>query len=633
MDKIYGYTGKLLRVNLTEKKFRVEEIPVETFKEFIGGRGLVAKYIYNEIKPKTDPLGEENKIFFATGPLTGTSMPSSGRFCVGSLSPLTGIYIRSICGGAWGAFLKFAGYDMLILEGISQNWCYLSITSNGVEFRRADSIVGRLTEEAEKAIRDDLGNPKAKVCVIGPSGEKLVRIAGIQTDRRSAARGGIGCVLGSKKVKGIAVFGQNRPKLYDEERFNTLMKEHIRKNREGHYYHHFHPLGTTGGVGLTYTLGVHPVKNFRKGVFEGIENLLPEAIYNKKFKVRDSGCWNCYMRCGSVFEVPEGPFKGVDYENPEYETMWSFGANCLNSDFSAILAANKICDDFGLDTISAGVGIAFLMECFEKGYITSEDLNGVELKWGDPIAMVKVLRQIANRESRAANWIAEGGVRYASEMIGKDSSDFAMHAKGLELAAYDPRGLQAHGLGYATSNIGGSHQIGYSVQELFGFPERIDRFSPYDKGRHTIWSNRYIMIFDCAVACGFPNAFTESRLDFQTFIEWLQLATGLKDAFKDPEGMNRIYDRIYNLERAFNLRMGMTCQSDTLPARVLKEPIEDGPSSGHLWHKEELIKDYYQARGWDLNTGVPLRSTLEALDLSDVADDLEREGILSKTIS
>ncbi len=629
-SEIFGYTGKLLRVDLTRRSFAVEEIPQPVMADFIGGRGFIARYVYDEIKPGTDPLGPENTLFFATGPLTGTRMPSSGRYVVGTLSPLTGAYIRSVSGGAWGAFLKFAGYDMLAVEGAADAWCTLSITPQGVDFRDATPMVGMLTQETEAAIQRDLANPRARCCVIGPAGEKLVRHACIQTERRSAGRGGVGCVMGSKRLKGIAVFGDRRPRIHNAEVFGARMQDHVKRNHGGAYYSHFHPLGTTGGVGLTYTLGVHPVQNFRRGTFTGIENLMPDAIRGLGYKRRDTGCWNCYMKCGSIFDVPAGPFRGGGYENPEYETMWSFGANCMNADFAGILAANKICDDFGADTISTGSAVAFLAECYEKGYVTDADLNGIALKWGDAGAMVAVARQIVNRESAAGNLIADGGVRHAARVIGRDAPDFAMHAKGLELAAYDPRGLQGHGLGYAVSTIGGSHQIGYGVQELFGFPEKVDRFSSVDKGRHTIWTNRYITIFDCAVACGFANAFTESRLDFTTFREWLTLATGMAEAFGDSERMLAAYDRIYNLEHAFNRRMGLTTADDTLPGRVLKERLPDGPSAGHLWQRKALVRDYYRARGWDQKTGVPLRATLEGLNLKAVAEDLEGEGLLPR---
>jgi aldehyde:ferredoxin oxidoreductase len=628
--EVYGYTGRLLRVDLTRRSFAVEETPGALMAEYIGGRGFVARCVYDEIKPKTDPLGPENRLYFATGPLTGTRMPSSGRYVVGTLSPLTGAYIRAVSGGAFGAYLKFAGFDLLVVEGSAEEWCYLSITPRGVEFRDARPFCGLLTEPAEEAIRKDLGNPRARCAVIGPAGEKLVRHACIQTDRRSAGRGGVGCVMGAKRLKGIAVFGEARPRLFRPDDFDALMKAHVRRNHGGAYYAHFHPLGTTGGVGLTYSLGVHPVQNFRRGLFEGIQSLMPEAIHGLNYKRRDTGCWNCYMKCGSVFDVPDGPFRGQGYENPEYETMWSFGANCLNSDFAGILAANRVCDDFGADTISTGNAVAFLAECFEKGYIGAADLNGVALRWGDSAAMVAVARQIVNRESAAGNLIADGGVRHAAKVIGRDAPDFAMHAKGLELAAYDPRGLKGHGLGYAVSTIGGSHQIGYGVQELFGFPEKVDRFSAAEKGRHTLWANRYITIFDCAVACGFANAFTESRLDFATFGEWLTLATGMEEAFGDPERRTAAYDRIYNLEHAFNRRMGLTTADDSLPPRVLREPLPDGPSAGHLWPRDALVRDYYRVRGWDEETGVPRRATLEGLNLKTVADDLERAGLLPR---
>ena len=628
-ETLYGYTGKLLRVNLTEHRYSAENIPRQVCGDFVGGRGFIAKYLYDEIPPGADPMGDENKIVFAVGPLTATRIPSSGRYAVGTRSPHTGAIIRSISGGQWGALLKKAGYDALILEGRSPEWIYLSITEDGVEFRDARHLLGLLTEDTEAAIQKDLDNPKARSCVIGPAGEKLVSFACIQTERRSAGRGGVGCAMGGKKVKGIAVFGRKKTPLFKQQEFDALIGAHIKTNIRGDYYAHFHDLGTTGGVGLTYTLGVHPVKNFQRGEFEGIEKLLPEGLHATGYKANEAGCWNCYMRCGSLFDVPDGPFAGKGYENPEYETMWSFGANCMNDDFAAILAANRLCDDYGADTISTGNGVGFLMECYEKGYITKDDLNGVALEWGDGVAMVEVARQILTRSSRAGAWVADGGVRNAAKQIGRDAMDFAMQVKGLELPAYDPRGLQAHGLGYATSNMGGHHQIGYSIQEIFGFPEHIDRFSTKDKGRHTIWSNRFVTTYDCAVVCGMPNAFTESKLDFTSFPDWLQLVTGMPE-LGSKELMDDVFDRIYTLERAFNVRMGFTEKDDTLPKRLLEEPLPDGPAAGHVWKREEMLRDYYEARGWDPQTGVPMRSTLERLRLGHVADDLEREGFLAR---
>lgn len=626
--KSYGYKGKFLRVNLTDETYTVESLPLDVQKEYVGGRGFIAKYCFDEIAPGTDPLGPDNKLFFATGPLNDSRIPGTGRYAVGTLSPLTKGFFRSISGGAWSVFLKRAGFDMIIVEGIAKEWTYLYVHDGMVEFKPAEKMLGLLTEETEAAIQEDLDNKKVKSCVIGPSGEKGVTYACIQTERRSAGRGGCGAVMGSKKLKGIAVYGTERTEFFDEG-FNKAMMEHTKTNLKSGYYHHFHEYGTTTGCDLTHDIGVLPVKNFQLGVFPEIDKLLHDGIESLGYKTKNSGCHGCYMQCGSEFDVPDGPFKGKGYENPEYETMWAFGANCWNSDFAGILKANQICDDYGVDTISTGNCVGFLMECYEKGYITKEDLNGVELVWGDAVAMVAVAKQIADMSSEIGKICAKGGVRAAAEHIGHDSSDFAMHNRGLELAAYDPRGIQAHGLGYATSNIGGSHQYGYSVQEIFSFPEKVDRFSADDKGRHTIWAQRYITIFDCAVTCGFPNAFTDSKLTFQNFGQWLEMATGIKDAFGTEEKLEQIYDRIYNLERAFNHRMGMTIEEDDLPKRVKTEALPDGPSAGHVWHKEELLDDYYEKRGWDKNTGVPTRETLEALNLGYVADELAAMGILS----
>jgi aldehyde:ferredoxin oxidoreductase len=622
-----GYTGRVLRVNLSRQSWSVEPLPEPMVVDYLGGRGFTARYCYDEIPPGTDPIGPDNKLIFAVGPLTGTRMPSSGRYAVGCRSPHTGAIIRSISGGGWGALLKGAGYDVVILEGTAPDWVYLAITEDGVAFHDARHLLGQLADETEAAIARELDNPRVKSVVIGPSGEKLVSFACIQTERRSAARGGVGCVMGSKRVKGIAAHGTRKVPLFDQAGFDGLMKAHVRTNFKGPYYNRFHHLGTTGGIAHKHEIGIHPVKNFQRGYFDAISSLLVPGIDASGYKVRESGCWNCYMQCGSVFDVPDGRFPGTGLENPEYETMWAFGANCLNSDFAALLAANKICDDYGVDSITAGNALGFLTECYDRGYITKDDLDGVELTWGNAAAMVEVTRQLATRGSRAGEWVADGGVRNAARVIGRDSADFAIHSKGLEFAAYDPRGLQAFGLGFATSNMGAHHQIGYSVQELFGFPEKVDRFSTEDKGRHTVWANRYITMFDCAVACGFPNAFTESRLDFETYPEWLYRATGI-EAFRDARAMDDLYDRIWTVERAFNMRNGFTAADDTMPKRLLEETMADGKSAGHVWHREPLLLDYYRVRRWDLQTGVPTRGLLHDLRLDDVAGDLSREGIL-----
>ncbi len=623
---ICGYTGRLLRVDLTRQTWAVESIPDAEPRAYLGGRGFTAKRCYDEIPPGTDPIGPANKLIFAIGPLTGTRMPSSGRYAVGCRSPHTGAIIRSISGGGWGAQLKAAGYDMLILEGIAPDWVYLSVTEQGVGFHDARHLLGLLAEDTEAAIARELG-AKVKSVVIGPSGEKLVSFACIQTERRSAARGGVGCVMGSKRVKGIAAHGTRKVHLYDQPAFDELMKAHVKRNFGGEYYKRFHHLGTTAGIPHKHAIGIHPVKNFQRGFFEGIAALLPAGIDATGYKVKESGCWNCYMQCGSVFDVNEGEFKGKGYENPEYETMWSFGANCLNADFAGLLAANKVCDDYGVDSITAGNAVGFLMECFDRGYITKADLNGVELRWGDAEAMVEVTKQIVTRSSPAGEWIASGGVRHAAQVIGRNSADFAMHIKGLEFAAYDPRGLQAFGVGMATSNMGAHHQIAYPIQELFGFPEQVDRFSAEDRGRHAVWSNRYIMMFDCAVACGFPNAFTESRLDFETFPAWLHAATGVEE-FSTAARLDVIYDRIWTVERAFNMRNGFTADDDTMPRRMLEEAMPDGKSSGHVWHRDPALRDYYRVRRWDEESGVPTPALLHDLGLEDIERDLRRDGIL-----
>lgn len=605
---------------MSDQSYNVEEIPRRIYNDYIGGRGLLAKYCFDEIPKGTEPLSAENKLFFALGPLTGTNFPASGRYVVGGYSPHSRSYTRSVSGGAWGANLKWAGYDMLILEGAAKDWQYLYVTENGVEFRDASGLLGLMTDDAEKKIIEELGNDRAKAATIGPAGEKLVTMACLQTERRSAGRGGIGCILGSKKIKGIAVFGEQKPKLYDEERFKARCKEFVQTNLKSPWYQHFHPYGTTTGCDLTYDIGILPIKNWQMSTHEDMPKLLEEGVIAENTKVKDTGCYNCYLRCGSIHNVKSGPFKGEGYENPEYETMWAFGPDCLNFDFSAILMANKLCDDKGIDTITTGSCVAFLMECYEKGYIEKEDLNGVEPIWGDGVAMCEIVKQIADRSSKLGNACADGGVRHCAEVVGHDSARFAMHTKGLEMAAYDPRGAKAHGVGYASSPIGGSHQIGYGMAEIFGMPEKVDRYAVHGKGKYTVYSQRFMLCSDTAVTCGFPTGFTPEALNFETYRDWIQMAAGPMASLETEESMYQIFDRIFNVETLINLRHGVDGTYNVLPDRLKYEKMPDGYAKGNVWEQEVLMKEYYEAREWD-KQGVPKKELLEKLGLTDAVEE------------
>lgn len=619
-EKLYGYTGKLLRVNLSNHSYAAENIPRRIYNDYIGGRGLLAKYCYDEIPKGINPLDVENKVFFALGPLTGTNFPASGRYVVGGYSPHSKTYTRSVSGGAWGANLKWAGYDMLILEGASDAWEYLYITEEGVEFRNAQKLLGLTTGDTEEAVVEELGNKRAKVISIGPAGEKLVTMACVQTENRSAGRGGIGCILGSKKVKGIAVYGQTKPVLYDEERFKARCKEFVQTNIKSPWYQHFHPYGTTTGCDLTYDIGILPIKNWQMSTHEEMPRLLEEGVIAEHTKVKDTGCYNCYMQCGSIHNVESGPFKGEGYENPEYETMWAFGPNCLNFDFNAILAANKICDDKGVDTISTGSCVAFLMECYDRGYVDKEDLNSVEPVWGDSVAMCEIVNQIADRSSKLGDACADGGVRHCAEVVGYGSARFAMHAKGLEMAAYDPRGAKAHGVGYASSPIGGSHQIGYGMAEIFGMPEKVDRYSVYGKGKYTVYSQRFMLCSDTAVTCGFPTGFTPEALNFDTYRDWITMATGPMESLKTEESMYEVFDRIFNVETLINIRHGIDGKYNVLPDRLKYEKMPDGYAKGNVWEEEILMQEYYKERGWN-EDGIPKKELLENLGLHDAVDE------------
>jgi len=607
----YGYMGKILRLDLTHKKAVVETLSEDIVKRFIGGRGLGAKILWDELSPGVDPLSPENKLVLTVGPLTGTKAQSASRWIAQFKSPLTGTYFRSVGGGAFGAELKFAGYDAVIVQGKAEKPIYVFVSDDSVEFRDAVKLWGMNTLATMEFLKEETDR-KAHMVMIGPAGENLVRFAAIVTDEdfRTASRGGGGAVMGSKNLKAIVVKGSKKPEVYDEGLFGEVVKEQIESYRKNPGFEGFHNLGTNFAVYPFYMLGHFPTYNFKQKELEGVERYQAEEL--AKYVVRHSGCYNCMIRCGKTFKVTQGPYAGTVWPFPEYETHWSFGGNLGNINVEAVIYANMLCDLYGLDTISTGVAIGFAIELYEKGLIGKSETDGLELRWGDPDIIPELVRRIALRIG-IGNLLAEG-TRKAAEMIGRGAERYAIQVKGLELPAYDPRSAKAHGLSFITSPIGASHCIGWNKFEIMGIPKKVDPFATEGKAELAKYVQDETAIAETAVFCIFP--FNMEMITVDMYARMLYAVTGIKE-FGDPKFLWQVGERIFNLERAINAREGLDARYDKMPVRIVKEPVPREPSKGQVFEEEVLLKDYYIVRGWN-EKGIPTSEKLRELGLEEV---------------
>ncbi|MBS7640060.1 MAG: aldehyde ferredoxin oxidoreductase family protein [Candidatus Bathyarchaeia archaeon] len=610
----FGYMGRILRLDLTNHKYFIEPLKRELVEDFIGGRGFGIKILFDELSSGVDPLSPENKLVFTIGPLAGTKVQSASRWIAQFKSPLTNAYCRSVGGGFFGAELKFAGYDAIIVEGRSEKPVYVWVNDDKVEFRDA-SLVWGMTTLATKEFLLEETDGRARMVMIGPAGERLVRISAIVTDdMRTASRGGGGAVMGSKNLKAIVVRGSKRPEIYDENAFDEAVREQIEIYRKNPAFEHFRNLGTNSIVYLFYTMGNFPTYNFKQLPLEGVERFTPEILAS--YVVKHDGCYGCMMRCWKKFKLTKGPYAGIVWDFPEYETHWSYGGVLGNCNIESITYANMLSDLYGLDTISTGVAIAFAVELYEKGIISKSETDGLELRWGDPEVLVELVKRIALRIGIGA--LLGEGVKRAAEAIGRGAEKYAMHVKGLELPAYDPRSVKAHGLNYATSPIGASHCIGWNKFEILGVPRKVDPLSIEGKGEITKYVQDEIAATETAVFCAFPISNDMVTLDL--YSKLLYSATGI-EKFKNPKYLWLVGERIFNLERAFIVRDGFNVSQDTVPERILKEPVPREPSKGQIFELDTLLKDYYRVRGWN-EKGIPKREKLEELGLSNVAKAL-----------
>ena len=600
----YGYTGTNLRVNLTHGEVTKEALDLKMAEEFVGGRGLASRLLCAEIDPEIEAMSPENPLIFGTGPLTGTGAPATARYVVVCKAPLTGTIACSNSGGFFGPEIKFAGYDALIIEGESPEPVYLWIQDDRVEIRSASLLWGKTPVETESTLQK-LTHPASKIACIGPGGEKLSLMAGIVNDNyRLAARSGVGALMGKKKLKAIAIRGTGGVNLADPEQFwKASMDMHAKITGDPVSFGSFRAYGTASLVNLINEMGAYPTRNFQSDTFEDAVKTGGEAI-TEDILERNRACFACPISCTRVTEVKEGPYKGRG-EGPEYESTWSLGALCGVSNLEAVAKANYLCGDYGIDTISTGATIACAMELFETGALSEKEI-GFPLRFGDEAAMVRAVEMTGKREG-FGDILADGSYRLA-ERYGHP--EFFMGVKKLEMSAYSPRVFQGMALQYATSNRGACHVRGNTVAaELYGIPRYMppEVLEQKEEMVRRPFQNSTAFVDSTGICL-----FTKFAITHREICALLAPATGIDFNFDRSIVQG---DRIWNLERMFNLRAGFTAADDKLPARV-SEPSPDGPRAGSRAILQNHIQTYYQLRGWD-EEGRPTRSKLKELNLED----------------
>jgi aldehyde:ferredoxin oxidoreductase len=597
-------------VNLTNQEVSVEDIDPQTAKDFIGGRGWAIKYLYDEVDPTVDPLAPENKLFFANGPLTGTPAPTGNRYMVVTKAPLTGALACSNSGGVFPTEMKRTGFDMFIFEGRAEEPVYVWIHDGAAEIRPAEHLWGKTVHETQDALLEETDS-KAKVACIGPAGENLVKVASIMNDKhRAAGRSGVGAVMGSKNLKAVVVRGTQKVPLAEPEQMKDLCKlVRSQVNADVKKGSSLREYGTAYVPIVTNEIGILPTRNFQSGVFEGVEGITGEVL-TEKYLVRAKPCYGCPIACGRDTRVDD-PVYGGEGEGPEYETIAAFGSGCGIDNLAAVTKANYMCNELGMDTISVGMTIACAMELYENGILPESDV-GRPLNFGDADAVIDLVTKTAYREG-FGDLLAEGSYRLAEKY---GHPEFSITAKKQEFPGYDPRGAKGMGLLYATSNVGASHMAGdLAYAEVFGVPEKLDPLTIEDKPRLIKYFEDIFALIDAAGLCVFLSVryLFEQNMDLRPtrVTKLMNYATG---AGYIEETLLQAAERVYNLERLFLLKAGFSKADDTLPKRMLEEPLPDGPAKGHVVELDVMLPEFYQLRGWDEN-GVPTDAKLKELQI------------------
>jgi len=608
-----GYTGKVLVVDLLAKEIHEEPLDEKHARQFIGGAGLACRYLYDMIDATTDPLGPGNPLVFMNALLTGTSAPSTSRWVVTARSPLTGIYGESNSGAFFGAELRFAGYDGLIVKGRSPSPVYLHITNGQAEIRDAARLWGQDTYSTITTLKGECAEAPSRVVCIGPAGEQLVPYAAIISEGGHAAgRTGMGALMGSKNLKAIAVHGKGRWPMADAKKFQALARRSIEGLQDAFISHIFRDFGTASYVDLGIAVGGMPNKYYTQGVF-------PEATAISGVTMAETiltgmrGCFGCPIRCKRIVRVKEGRYALPEGEGPEYETIAAWGSMLFIDDLAAVNYLNHLCNAYGLDTISAGVSASFAFYLYDLGIITAKDTDGLELRWGNADAAIALLHQMGRRDGFGA--VVSEGVRRIGERYGQ--SDEAAHVKGLEIPMHDPRAFAAMGLTYITSPCGACHNKGdaYAVEMGMGNPDLGlvpgDRFSD-DKAASVITSQNWRAFTDSLGLCHF------AIMPLQEVLDMVNAATG---RHMDANDVMHTGERVFQLQRVLSCRLGMTVKDDHLPD-ILMRPLSEGGTQGHVPNMGKMLAEYYALRDWDPVTGQPSRERLLSLGLVDVAQDI-----------
>ena len=598
-----AYYEKIARIDLTTGQIKVEPLDMELAHKFIGGRGLGTKILYDEGVATVDPLSPENKLVYITGPMTGAQAPSTGRYMVCTKSPLTGMIACSNSGGIWGAKLKYAGWDAIIVEGKAPQWTYITIDDDKIQLHDASAYVGMKSEAMDEALREKYGK-EASVLNIGPAGEKQVLLAAIMNDKdRAAGRSGVGAVMGSKNLKAIVVKAsrKNLDNIADVDALKAAAKRSMDILKANPVTGAgLRQLGTAVLVNIINNIGAFPTYNWQGSYYEKGEDISGEALA-EKYLVRAGACHRCPIACGRVIKVGDKVVGG-----PEYEPLWAYGGNCGNDDLNTIDECNMLCNEYGLDAISTPCTIAAAMELYQKGYIKEEECAGVPLEWGSTKALVEWTKRMGDPQTEL-DWLMSPGSARLCEHYGHP--EISMSVKKQEMPAYDARAVQGIGITYATSNRGGCHVRGYMISpEVLGLPTQLDRTVTTDKATWAKTFQDLTAVIDSMGHC----LFTSFAMGAPEYTDLLNAATGTSWTV---EQVLEIGDRIYNIERMFNKAAGMKPEDDRLPKRLLEDPVANGPSEGMVSQLPLTLPQYYEARGW--LDAFPTEQTLKKLGLEE----------------
>ncbi|TXT54824.1 MAG: hypothetical protein BAJATHORv1_50075 [Candidatus Thorarchaeota archaeon] len=617
-----GVGGEILWVNLTKGEVEKRPIPEDIVKKYLLGAGYLSKVLYDEIPPDIDPLSPKNVLGIATGLLTGSMFPQASRIVVAALSPLTNVWGESHSAGFWGTEIKLAGYDAVLFTGASKDPVYLNIRDSDVTLESAEDIWGSDVFETDDYLREKYGR-KSRVLAIGQAGENLVRFAAVMNDRdRASARSGLGAVMGSKKIKAISVRGTGKIEVAEPIDYLRHMDEFYRRMLANPFTPERARYGTTNLVELMHHIGRLPSYNMRQGVFDGYEAISGETI-TKDYLVKPRADWSCLQRCGRFTAVPTGPYC---YEggSPEFESQSSLGSRCGNDNVESVLYSHHLANQYGMDTISLGATISWAMEAWDEGLLTAEDTGGIDLTWGNHETVVKLTKMIAMREG-FGDVLAEGSYR-AAQKIGKGTEKFVMTVKKQEIAGQEPRAQKSMGLAAVTAARGADHLYSFPVLDEAGFddeirerfgeeylPEMAERLNPTYKGIMVKECEDYMVMIESVGLCKYGT-----QIPPEFYYEDVALALRIHNGLVfTREELQTIGERIVNLNRLFNIRLGISRKDDQLPKRLTDEPAPLGPNKGEVVELNQMLDEYYEYRGWDIETGIPFDTTLRRLGLLD----------------